>query len=101
MWKWTPEGVEMARQHFEAALACDSRFALACDGLANLYGYLGMWGFLPPEEAEPLRWFYGVRAAELDPTLAEPRTHVAYHPRKTRHEERIHNWTERDMAPTA
>jgi TolB-like protein/Flp pilus assembly protein TadD len=101
MWKWTPEGVANARQRFEAALACDPRFALACDGLANLYGYLGMWGFLPPDEAEPLRWFYGVRAAELDPTLAEPRTHVAYHPRKTRHEDAYtYNWTEaeRDMA---
>jgi TolB-like protein/Flp pilus assembly protein TadD len=101
MWKWTPEGVAKARQHFEAALACDSRFALACDGLANLYGYLGMWGFLPPDEAEPLRWFYGVQATELDPTLAEPRTHVAYHPRKTRYEDAFtYNWAEaeRDMA---
>jgi TolB-like protein/Flp pilus assembly protein TadD len=101
MWKWTPEGVAKARQHFESALACDPGFALACDGLANLYGYLGMWGFLPPDEAEPLRWFYGTRAAELDPLLAEPRTHVAYHPQKTRHEDAYsYNWleAERGMA---
>ena len=100
MWKWTPEGVAKARQHFEAALACDPRFALACDGLANLYD-LGMWGFLPPDEAEPRRWFYGLRACELDPLLAEPRTHVAYHPQKTRHEDAYsYNWleAERDMA---
>jgi TolB-like protein/Flp pilus assembly protein TadD len=108
MWKWTPEGIAQARRHFEAALACDPRFALACDGLANLYGYLGMWGFLPPEEAEPLRWFYGVRAVELDPLLPEPLTHVAYHPQKTRHEDPYtYNWVEaeremahaRDLAP--
>jgi TolB-like protein/Flp pilus assembly protein TadD len=101
MWKWTPEGVAKAKQHFESALAYDPRFALACDGLANLYGYLGMWGFLPPDEAEPLRWFYGMRAAELDPMLAEPRTHVAYHPQKTRYEDAYsYNWleAERDMA---
>ncbi len=101
MWKWTPEGVAKARQHFESALACDPGFALACDGLANLYGYLGMWGFLPPDEAEPLRWFYGTRAADLDPMLAEPRTHVAYHPQKTRHEDAYsYNWleAERGMA---
>ena len=101
MWKWTPECVAKAREHFEAALACDPRFALACDGLANLYGYLGMWGFLPPDEAEPLRWFYGMRAVELDPLLAEPRTHVAYHPRKTRHGDAYtYNWleAERGMA---
>jgi tetratricopeptide (TPR) repeat protein len=101
MWRWTPEGVAKARQHFEAALASDPRFALACDGLANLYGYLGMWGFMPPDEAEPLRWFYGLRAVELDPLLAEPRTHVAYHPQKTRYEDAYsYNWleAERDMA---
>lgn len=101
MWKWTPAGVAEARQHFESALTRDPRFALACDGLANLYGYLGMWGFLPPDEAEPLRWFYGMRAAELDPMPAEPRTHVAYHPQKTRYEDAYsYNWVEaeRDMA---
>jgi TolB-like protein/Flp pilus assembly protein TadD len=101
MWKWTPECVGKAKQHFEAALAHDPNFALACDALANLYGYLGLWGFLPPDEAEPYRWFYGMRAFELDPTLAEPRTHVAYHPQKSRYEDAYsYNWVdaERDMA---
>ena len=32
-------------------------------------------------------WFYGLRAFELDPTLAEPRTHVAYHPQKCHYED--------------
>jgi TolB-like protein/Flp pilus assembly protein TadD len=101
MWKWTPEGIGKAKQHFEAALALDPNFALACDALANLYGYLGLWGFLPPDEAEPFRWFYGLRAFELDPALAEPRTHVAYHPEKCRYEDAYsYNWaeTERQMA---
>jgi serine/threonine-protein kinase len=101
MWKWTPEGVERAKRHFEAALAQDPNFALACDALANLYGYLGLWGFLPPDEAEPYRWFYGMRAFELDPTLAEPRTHVAYHPQKCHYQDAYsYNWVEaeRDMA---
>jgi TolB-like protein len=30
MWKWTQESIAKAKQHFEAALACDPRFALAC-----------------------------------------------------------------------
>jgi TolB-like protein/Flp pilus assembly protein TadD len=101
MWKWTPAGVGKAKQHFEAALAQDPNFALACDALANLYGYLGLWGFLPPDEAEPYRWFYGMRAFELDPTLAEPRTHVAYHPQKCHYADAYsYNWleAERDMA---
>jgi TolB-like protein/Flp pilus assembly protein TadD len=101
MWKWTPEAIAKAKQHFEVALAHDPDFALACDGLANLYGYLGLWGFLPPDEAEPYRWFYGLRAFELDPTLAEPRCHVAYHPQKCHYEDAYsYNWleAERDMA---
>ena len=51
MWKWTPEGVAKAKQHFEAALALDPNFALACDGLANLYGYLGFGDF-----CRPMKW---------------------------------------------
>ncbi len=110
MWKWTPEGIAKAKQHFEAALAHDPNFALACDALANLYGYLGLWGFLPPDEAEPYRWFYGLRAFELNPSLAEPRTHVAYHPEKCRYEDAYtYNWVEaerqmaraRDMNPNS
>jgi hypothetical protein len=54
MWKWTPENVGRAKQHLEAALALDPEFALACDGLANLYGYQDLWGFLPSDEIEPL-----------------------------------------------
>jgi hypothetical protein len=80
MWKWTPESVAKAKQHLAAALALDPNFAPACDGLANLYGYLGLWGFQPPDEMEPLRRFYGVRAFELDPTLAEPRRRTAFNP---------------------
>jgi TolB-like protein/tetratricopeptide (TPR) repeat protein len=95
MWKWTPESVTKAKQYFEAALEHDPKFALACDGLANLYGYLGFWGFLPPTEAEPLRRFSGLRAFELDPTLAEARTHVAYHPQKCHYEDAYsYNWLE-------
>jgi TolB-like protein/Flp pilus assembly protein TadD len=101
MWKWTPEAVETAKQHFEAALAQEPNYAMACDALANLYGYLGLWGFLPPDEAEPYRWFYGMRAFELDPALAEPRTHVAYHPQKCHYGDAYsYNWieAEKDMA---
>lgn len=101
MWKWTPESVTKAKQHFAVALEHDPRFALACDGLANLYGYLGFWGFLPPTETEPLRRFYGLRAFELDSTLAEARTHIAYHPQKCHYEDAYsYNWleTEKQMA---
>ncbi|HEX9120038.1 MAG TPA: winged helix-turn-helix domain-containing protein [Terriglobales bacterium] len=101
MWKWTPEGMAKAKQHFEAALARDDRFALACDGLANLYWYLGFWGFAPPDETEPIRRFYALRAFELDSTLAEPQTLVAFHPEKCNYVGAYsYNWadTETQMA---
>ncbi len=95
MWKCTPESIAKGKQHYEAALTLDPRFALACDGLANLYGYLGLWGFSPADETEPLRMFYGLRAVELDPTLAEPRTHVAYRPVKCHYKDSYSiNWSE-------
>jgi TolB-like protein/tetratricopeptide (TPR) repeat protein len=95
MWKWTPEGVAKAKQHFEAALARDVKFALACDGLANLYWYLGFWGFAPPDETEPIRRFYALRAFELDSTLAETHALIAFHPEKCHYiDAYAYNWTE-------
>ncbi|HEX9119340.1 MAG TPA: tetratricopeptide repeat protein [Terriglobales bacterium] len=95
MWKWTPEGVAKAKQHFEAALAHDPNFALACDGLANLYWYLGFWGFAPPDETEPIRRFYSLRAFELDSTLAETHALIAFHPEKCHYiDAYAYNWTE-------
>jgi len=108
MWKWTPEGVGKARQHFEASLAHDPAFVPALDGLGNLYWYLGFWGFLPPGEAEPLRRFYCMRAFEIDPTAVESLTLVAYLPERCRYEDPYtYNWQEslrllkqaRDLAP--
>jgi TolB-like protein/Flp pilus assembly protein TadD len=108
MWTWTPDGVGKARQHFEAALVHDPNFVPALDGLANLYWYLGFWGFLPPNDAESLRRFYCMRAFEIDPTAAETLTLVAYLPEKCRYEDPYtYNWHEslrrlrraRDLAP--
>ena len=98
MWKWTPEGVSKAKQHFEAALAHDHTFALACDSLANLHWYLGFWGFAPPDQMEPIRRFYAQRAVELDPTLAETRTLIAFHPEKCHYTDAyVYNWSEAEV----
>jgi TolB-like protein len=101
MWKWTPESVTKAKQHFEAALAHDHSFALACDGLANLHWYLGYWGFSPPDQMEPIRRFYALRAIELDPNLLEAQTLAAFHPEKCNYIDAYsYNWseTEKQMA---
>lgn len=108
MWKGTPEGMGRAKQHFEAALAHDHRFALACDGLANLHWYLGFWGFLPPDQTEPIRRFYALRAIELDPALIETRCLAAFRPEKCNYADAYsYDWTEtaeemarvRDLSP--
>lgn len=101
MWKSTPEGMAKAKQHFEAALAHDHSFALACDGLAELHWYLGFWGFAPPDQMEPIRRFYALRAIELDPTLLATQTLVAFHPEKCNYIGAYsYNWaeTEKQMA---
>jgi TolB-like protein/Flp pilus assembly protein TadD len=101
MWKSTPEGMAKAKQHFEAALALDAKFALACDGLAELHWHLGFWGFAPPDQMEPIRRFYALRAIELDPTLAETHGLIAFHPEKSHYiDAYAYNWVEaeRQMA---
>lgn len=98
MWKWTREGVAKAKRHFEAALAHDPRFGLACDALANFYWYLGFWGFLAPDGTEPIRRFYALRAIELDPTLAEAQTLIAFRPEKCHYRDAyVYNWTETEQ----
>ncbi|HMK22093.1 MAG TPA: tetratricopeptide repeat protein [Terriglobales bacterium] len=95
MWKSTPEGMAKAKQHFEAALALDPKFALACDGLAELHWYLGYWGFAPPDQMEPIRRFYALRAVELDPTLSETHGLIAFHPEKSHYVDAYtYNWVE-------
>ena len=98
MWKSTPEGMAKAKQHFEAALALDPKFALACDGLAELHWHLGYWGFAPPDQMEPIRRFYALRAIELDPTLAETHGLIAFHPEKSHYVDAYtYNWAEAEQ----
>jgi TolB-like protein/tetratricopeptide (TPR) repeat protein len=94
MWKWTPEGIAKARQHFDAALARDPDFALACDGLAELYWYLGFWGFAPSRETDRIGRFYVLRALEIDPTLAETHAVLSGYPKQVQHdrEPRYFDW---------
>ncbi len=92
MFKWTPESIAKAKQHFEAALARDPQYALAYCGLAELHWYLGLWGFAPSDETEAIWRVYVRRALELDPTLAE--THALLGPPKRDFQERFYQWKE-------
>ena len=71
LYRFTAEGLSQAKQFFEQALARDPQFALAYDGLAEVYWWIGFWGLLPPKEAFPAGVFAALRAIEIDNTLAQ------------------------------
>jgi TolB-like protein/tetratricopeptide (TPR) repeat protein len=68
---WTPEGLTKAKQFFETAIARDPEFALAHDGLAEAYWWIGFLGFIRPKDAFSAGVFSALRAIEIDHTLAE------------------------------
>jgi TolB-like protein len=67
----TPEAFARARQHLEEALSRDPAFALAYDGLAELYWYLAYFGFMSPRDAFSTGVLYAIRALEIDNSLGE------------------------------
>ena len=71
MGKSTAESLAAIRQHLEKAIACDPEFALAYDALADVYWYLGYWGFMRPREAFDAGVVHVLRAIEIDNTRAE------------------------------
>ena len=68
---WTAEGLTKAKQFFENAIAHDEQFALAHDGLAEAYAWLGFNGFMRPKEGFSAAVFSALRAIEIDPGLAQ------------------------------
>jgi TolB-like protein/Tfp pilus assembly protein PilF len=68
---WTAEGLTNAKQFFEIAIARDPQFALAHDGLAEAYGWLGFNGFVRAKDGFSAAVFSALRAIEIDPGLAQ------------------------------
>jgi adenylate cyclase len=56
---------------FEGAIHEDPAFALAYTGLADCFASLGIWGFMPPQEAFGRAAGLARTALEIDETLAE------------------------------
>jgi TolB-like protein/Tfp pilus assembly protein PilF len=81
--KRTPEGLRKGIEHFEQAIKLDPNYALAYAGLADSYALLGLYsGGLQPK-LQPKDYFPQAKAAaqkalELDDTLAEAHTSLAY-----------------------
>jgi Tfp pilus assembly protein PilF len=74
--KRTTVGYERALELFKRAVDIDPRFALAYAGEADVYNLLP--GDMPPATAYPIAKSLAVAALELDPTLSEAHTALAF-----------------------
>ena len=77
--KRTPEGFKKAVECFEQAIAIDPEYALAVSGLADCYTFFGFYEVLSPDEAKVKAGNAAFRALELDASLAESQTSVAFY----------------------
>jgi serine/threonine-protein kinase len=79
-WNRRPQGLFKSIEYFDAALARDPEFALAHAGLADSYSTLSSWesGVLPPAVGMPKARAASLRALEIDDSLAEAHTTLAY-----------------------
>jgi len=78
-YKRTPEGFQKAVECFEEAIKIDSHYALAVAGLADCYTFFGFYETLAPADAKAKASDAAFRALELDDTLAETHTSVAFY----------------------
>src|SRR5215213_7586408 len=79
-WNRRPQGLFKSIEYFEQALARDPNFALVYAGLADSYSTLSSWesGVLPPNEGMPKALASAQKALEIDDSLAEAHTTLAY-----------------------
>jgi serine/threonine protein kinase/Tfp pilus assembly protein PilF len=76
--KRTGDGIRKGIEYFRRAIDADPGYAGAYVGLAHSYGVLGFHAVEPPGETFPKCKAAAMRALEIDPTLAEARSPLAY-----------------------
>ncbi len=76
--KRTPEGLKKGIEYFQQAIDNDPSYALAYAGLADSYNILVSYSALAPHEAFPKAKAAAARALEIDGTLAEAHTSLAF-----------------------
>ncbi len=77
-YKITEEGYTKGIAYFQQAITKEPTFALAYAGLADCYGGRANSGSVPPREGYPRAKEAALRALELDDTLAEAHTSLAF-----------------------
>ncbi len=77
--KWSGEDVQKGIEHFQQAIAKDPGYAVAYAGLADAYELLSIgFGSKPPVEYLAQARAMALKALEMDDTLAEAHTSLAY-----------------------
>jgi TolB-like protein/DNA-binding winged helix-turn-helix (wHTH) protein/Flp pilus assembly protein TadD len=78
--KRTADGLTTAVDHFKHAIEKDPNYAQAYSGLADAYALLGDWQYalMTPREALPRAKAAAIKALELDDTLGEAHTSLAF-----------------------
>lgn len=76
--KRTRDGLRKGVEHFKQAIDVDPTYALAYAGLADAYAFLGLHRVTPPHDILPKARAAAVRALQIDDTLAEAHSALAY-----------------------
>ncbi len=76
--KRSADGFRRAVQYFNRAIERDPSYALAYAGLADTYALMSDYSIVPPREAMPKARAAALRAIELDETLSEAHTSLAF-----------------------
>jgi TolB-like protein/Flp pilus assembly protein TadD len=76
--KRTGQNLNKAADHFNQAIAADSNYALAYVGLADAYVLMPFYGAGTPQDCYPKAKAAAKKALELDDTLSEAHTSLAY-----------------------
>jgi DNA-binding winged helix-turn-helix (wHTH) protein/TolB-like protein/tetratricopeptide (TPR) repeat protein len=76
--KRTVEGLTQGIENFNSAIQVDPDYAPAYAGLADCYNMLVVYGVRRPREAFPMAKQAAMKALEIDETLAEAHTSLAF-----------------------
>jgi len=76
--KRTKEGVLKGLEYFNRAIEKDPRYALAYAGLADSYAMMGRYSYISPLDSYPKGVQAAEKALEIDQTLGEAHTSLAF-----------------------
>ncbi|MDQ3173936.1 MAG: tetratricopeptide repeat protein [Acidobacteriota bacterium] len=76
--KRTKDDIQRGIDYFQQAIKLDPNFALAYARIAESYASMPAYPYLSPKEAFPQTKAAAQRAVEIDPTLAEGHTFLAF-----------------------